>query len=116
MKVGDVAEITRRFSEADVAAYVALGGAPTHDGALPEPLLGALFTYLLGVELPGPGANYLKQHTRYLKPAAIGKDIRAQVTVTIMRPDKRLVDLSTVCFDADGALLCEGRALLLYAA
>lgn len=115
MKVGDFAEIVRSFSPDDVAAYLALGGGAAPVGALPEPLLGALFTHLLGVDLPGPGANYLKQHTTYLRAAPIRAPIRARVTVTRLRPEKRLVDLETVCFDAAGQRLCEGRALLLYA-
>lgn len=115
MKVGDSAEIVRAYSEADVAAYLALGGGAAPDGALPEPLLGALFTYLLGVKLPGPGANYLKQNTTYLQPARIGDPIHARVRVSRLRPEKRLVDLETSCLDLAGNRLCEGRALLLYA-
>ena len=71
MKTGDFAEVTRRFSPDDVAAYEALGGAPAVSDELPEPLICALFSYLLGVKLPGVGTNYLKQECDYLAPARV---------------------------------------------
>lgn len=115
MKVGDTAQIERRFSSADVADYVALGGAPAARDELPEPLVGALFSYLLGTRLPGRGTNYLKQETALLHPVRIGERLRASVTVTRLRPDKQLVDLETLCFNEADALICRGRALVLAA-
>lgn len=113
MRAGDSVTITRSFSADDVAAFAGLCGASPTPG-VPEPLLGAMFSYLLGVKLPGPGANYLKQNTTYHAPAEIGAPITASVTVTRLRPDKRLVDLETVARDGAGRLLCDGRALLIY--
>lgn len=106
------AEMTRTVSSADVAAFVALGGARPADGSVPIPLIGAMFSRLLGVKLPGRGSNYLKQQTRYLATAPVGEMLSARVTVTRKRPDKRLIDLSTVCHDADGRLVADGRALI----
>jgi 3-hydroxybutyryl-CoA dehydratase len=80
---------------------------------VPEPLIGALFSYLLGVQLPGFGTNYLKQEMRFLAPAAPGSALTARVEVTRLRPEKHLVDLATTCRDGDGRLICEGRALVL---
>lgn len=111
MKVGDAAETTRAFTADDVAAYVALGGA-ARDGETPEPLIGALFSYLLGVKLPGMGTNYLKQSTEHLAPAPLGRPLTARVEVTRIRADKRLVDLATTCRDASGHLVAQGRALV----
>lgn len=104
--------LDRRFSSEDVTAYVALGGALPADGSVPVPLIGAMFSYLLGVKLPGRGANYLKQRTRYLGAATIGAPLSACVEITRKRPDKQLIDLATVCRDETGALLAEGRALI----
>ncbi len=112
MKVGDQATATRIFTQADVDAYAALGGPVAAPGEVPDPLIGALFSYLLGVRLPGRGANYLKQQSDYLAPARIGEALTATVTVTRLRPDKALVDLETVCTDASGNVLCRGRALI----
>ncbi|MQP64575.1 phosphate acetyltransferase [Niveispirillum sp. SYP-B3756] len=111
LKLGDSASITRIFTAADMADYVALGGAPMPEGEAAEPLVGALFSYLLGVKLPGPGTNYLKQQTQFLAPIPLGRALLACVTITRLRPDKHLVDLETVC-ELDGQMLAQGRALV----
>lgn len=112
MKLGDEATITRAFTGADLADYLSLGGAPMPAGEAPEPLVGALFSYLLGVRTPGPGTNYLKQQTRFLAPIPLEQPLTARVAITRIRPDKHLVDLETTCHGPDGTLLAEGRALV----
>lgn len=109
--VGARAHLTRRYGAAQIAEYVALGGAPAAQ-RVPEPLVDALFSYLLGVELPGRGTNYLKQESRYLAPAGIDETLTASVEVTRVRTEKRLVDLATLCTGAGGRRVCEGRALV----
>lgn len=113
MKVGDFAETRRAFGEDDIAELARLSGAPAVGHAVPEALVNALFSYLLGVELPGRGTNYLKQQTRYLRPVAADETLTARVEVIRIRPEKHLVDLATTCRDGDGALVAEGRALVL---
>lgn len=112
MKIGDKAEVTRAFSEKDVAAYVALGGAAPVGGIVPEPMIGALFSYLLGVKLPGPGTNYLKQSYEFLRPATVGSLLTARVELTRLRPEKALADFSTTCTDDAGQVISTGRALV----
>lgn len=114
MKVGDRARITRVYRPDDVAGLAALAGlGGTAGDTVPEPLIGALFSRLLGRELPGFGTNYLKQEMRFLRPARLGEPVTATVEITRIRPDKHLVDLATTCTAAGGAVLCEGRALVL---
>lgn len=115
MKVGDSRQATRTFTAEDAARYAALTGAPVRPGEVPEPLVGALFSYLLGVELPGFGTNYLKQDSRFLGPAPLGEPLTARVEITALRPEKNLVDLRTTCRDAAGTLLADGRALVYVA-
>jgi hypothetical protein len=113
MKVGARAAIARTYSAADLAAFAALCG---HDGpldAVPEPLLAALFSYLLGVKLPGPGTNYLKQELAFHAPAPLGEALTATVAITRLRPEKHLCDLATSLSGADGRILASGRALVL---
>ncbi|SME92137.1 hypothetical protein SAMN06265365_101473 [Tistlia consotensis] len=114
LQVGDRAAVTRAYTAADLAGLAELAGLEGAPGeAVPEPLIGALFSYLLGRELPGFGTNYLKQELRFLRPARLDEPLTATVEITRIRPDKHLVDLSTTCSAADGTLLCEGRALVL---
>ena len=113
--VGQKATMTRAFSEGDVAGYVALGGHEPAQGEVPEPLVNALFSRLLGVELPGEGTNYLKQESEYFDQARVGEALTASVEITRLRPDKDLVDLRTRCVGEDGNLISEGRALVYVA-
>ncbi len=113
-ELGQFAEVTRTYSSADLADFEAQAGL---DGAneistVPGPLIGALFSYLLGVKLPGRGTNYLKQEMRFLEPANPGEALTARVTVSRLRPEKHLVDLETVCTSDSGKTICEGRALV----
>lgn len=119
LRVGQTAHLTRSFSAEDVAAYRDLsadtglrfaGDGTT--GHVPGPLLSALFSCLLGTQLPGLGTNWLKQSLSYPKPAALNVPITAAVELTRLRPEKALVNLRTTCRDANGDLVCEGEALV----
>ena len=114
MTLGDRAEVTRIYTREMAAAFAELAGM--EDGSIahvPEPLIAALFSYLLGVKLPGAGTNYLKQDMGFTSKAEFGEALTASVEVTRIRPEKHLVDLETVCRTADGRQICVGRALVL---
>lgn len=115
MKLGDHARVTRTFSRDEVDAYQQLAGraAGGEMTTVPEPLIGGLFSYLLGERLPGFGTNYLKQTLEFHQAAPVGQALRAEVRIERIRSDKQLVDLSTRCLTAAGTLVCSGRALVL---
>lgn len=102
LHIGARASIERAFGRAEIG--------PADE--VPLPLLGAMISCLLGMHLPGPGTNYLKQDLRVLRPAPPGVPIIAEVEVTRLRPASCLVDLAVSCRLGDGTLLCEGRALV----
>ncbi len=112
LEVGQAAETVRRFETGDLAQFAELAGTAAPE-TVPEPLIAALFSYLLGVHLPGPGTNYLKQEMAFVGAAPVGEDLTARVEVTRLRPDKHLVDLWATCHTAAGDLICEGRSLVL---
>jgi len=114
MKIGDSAEVTRTFTAGDLQDYAKLSGhkASAKTERVPGPLIGALFSYLLGVKLPGMGTMYLKQETSYQPGAVIGEPLTARVEITRLRPDKQLADLATTCIRADDRVVARGRALV----
>ncbi|MGD8791592.1 MAG: MaoC family dehydratase [Anaerolineae bacterium] len=127
LAIGERAETRRIFTNADLAEYASL----THDhnplyikpkyaqkvgldgAVVPGGLLGGLFSYLLGTELPGRGTNYLKQRLYFPTPAYAGRELAASVEIVRIRPEKQLVNLSTVCVDAADNVVCHGEALVL---
>lgn len=112
LEPGRTAAIQRRFAQADIDEYIALGGGRPMGNEVPGALVCALFSYLLGVKLPGVGTNYLKQETEFMAPARVGEELTANVQITRVRAEKHLVDLATTCRDSDGTVLCRGRALV----
>lgn len=115
LAVGQKAQATRTFSADDVARYVDLGGHEPAEGEVPEPLVNALFSRLLGIELPGRGTNYLKQESAFFDRAHVGEALTATVEITRLRPEKDLVDLRTRCSGEHSRLISEGRALVYVA-
>jgi len=113
MEVGRKASLSRSFTAGDLADFAALTGQEVGHDSVPEPLVAALISHLLGVHLPGPGTNYLKQELVFHAPAPVGAGLTAEVEITRLRPEKQLVDLQASCRDADGRLICAGRSLVL---
>ena len=127
LAVGQRAETRRTFTAADLAEYANL----THDhnplyvkpkyaqqvgldgAVVPGGLLGGLFSYLLGTELPGRGTNYLKQRLYFPVAAYAGRELVAAVEIIRIRPEKQLVNLSTACLDEADNVVCLGEALVL---
>ena len=127
LKIGQKATTKRTFSEQDLAEYADLTGDhnPLFGDAdyarqvglkspiIPGGLLGGLFSYLLGTELPGRGTNWLKQQIVFMRPAYPGEEITTQVKITRLRPEKQLVNLRTQCLNPAGQVVCTGEALVL---
>jgi len=122
LALGQAAEITRMFSEADLQEYRDLSGdtnpafsrPAAGDLALQVPggLLGGLFSYLLGTRLPGRGTNWLKQRLVFPAPCYAGQEVTARVEIVRLRPEKDLVNLRSIC-TAAGQVVCEGESLVL---
>lgn len=112
LAVGMQASTQRAFDHALIAEYAALCDDHVSD-RVPEPLIGGLFSYLLGVELPGAGSVYLKQEFTFATAARIGELLTATVTITHIRTDKPLVTLRTRCTGDHERLIADGEALVM---
>lgn len=113
LRVGRSASASRTFDARDAATFATLVPAATAGSELAEPLIGALFSDLLGTRLPGPGTNYLKQELEFFAAASYGEALEARVEITRLRPEKHLVDLAASCRRADGTVICRGRSLVM---
>lgn len=114
MRLGDCAETRLSIGARDLRAYEALFGAAPDN--TPEVLVMAGFSTLLGTQLPGAGTHYLKQRFEWHQRPQLFQMLTLRVTVSRLRPDKRLADLVTDCLDTDGRCLGTGRALVKYRA
>ncbi len=112
-EIGQTATTKRTFNQNDLAQCASLADAAADPRVVPAPLLGAMFSYLLGTQLPGRGTNYLKQHLGFPNLAFVGDELTATVEIIRLRPDKDLVNLRTVCANARGEIVCQGEALVL---
>lgn len=79
---------------------------------IPGSLIGGLFSYQLGMKLPGKGTNWLKQKFHFLRPLYPTQEIITRVEVVRIRPEKDLVNLSTIARSSQGYVLVEGEALV----
>lgn len=108
------AHIKRSFTDADLEQWRQLAEMDQSPESVPEPLIAGLFSYLLGMELPGKGTNYLKQSMTFLQPARANEALTATVRISRLRPDKALVNLETICTGNQDRLICRGEALVLF--
>ena len=126
-ELGQKATVARRFSTDDIAEFIDLTGDtnPIYTDpeacqrenlerpVVPAGLIGGMFSKLLGTDLPGRGANWMKQSMRFPAPAYVDDDLIASVEIVRLRPEKHLVNLKTMCVDSRGVTVCIGEALLL---
>ena len=95
VKAGDHAEITRVVGNDDIADFVNAVGDhnPVHSDPafaattmFKSPIAPGIFTAglisaVIGTTLPGPGAIYLSQSLKFMKPVYAGDTITARVEV-----------------------------------
>jgi len=127
IRVGDHAEITRRASDAAVTGFVEAVGDynPVHSDrayaagtVFKEPIAPGIWTAglisaVIGTRLPGPGAIYLTQSLKFLKPVRFGDVITARVDVLETNPDKNRMRLQTVCTNQLSEEVLTGEALVM---
>ncbi|HAP46306.1 MAG TPA: enoyl-CoA hydratase, partial [Afipia sp.] len=124
IRVGDTASMTRTLREEDIKLFALVSGDvnPTHldaDFAATDIYRrviahgmwgGGLISAVLGTELPGPGAVYLSQSLRFIRPVGLGDTITASVTVAEKRPEHSVVVFDCRCVNQNGEEVISGRA------
>ena len=127
LAVGDSAQITRRVTDGDIAAFVDAVGDynPVHadrayaaSTVFKEPIAPGIWTAglisaVIGTRLPGPGAIYLSQELRFLKPVKAGDSISARVEVIEINREKNRIRLRTVCTNQRAEDVLTGEAVVM---
>jgi acyl dehydratase len=124
---GDHAEIIRVVASDDIASFVEAVGdynpihsdpayaASTRFGApiAPGIYTAGLISAVIGTRLPGPGAIYLSQSLKFLKPVKAGDRITARVEVIEVIRERNRIRLQTVCVNEQGEDVLSGEAWVM---
>jgi 3-hydroxybutyryl-CoA dehydratase len=127
IEVGDSAQITRRVTDADIAEFVDAVGDynPVHadreyaaSTVFKEPIAPGIWTAglvsaVIGTRLPGPGAIYLSQDLKFLKPVKAGDWISARVEVIEVNRERNRIRLRTVCTNQRSEDVLSGEAVVM---
>ena len=127
IRVGDTAKVARRVDEGDIASFVEAVGDynPVHADRqyaattmFKEPIAPGIWTAgllsgVIGTRLPGPGAIYLSQELKFLKPVLIHDVITARVEVVEVLRERNRIRLKTVCTNQRGDEVLTGEALVM---
>jgi phosphotransacetylase/acyl dehydratase len=122
--VGDSAHTLRRLTQRDIELFAIVSGDlnPAHidesyarddrfHGLIAHGLLGgALISAVLGTKLPGPGAIYLSQGLKFLKPVRPGDTIDVSVTVRSKDAAKKTVVFDCLCVNQKKESVITGTA------
>ena len=124
--IGQSAALTRTLTEADVMAFAEVTGDFTPvpmdaDAAAASSfgerivhgmLTASLLSALLASKLPGPGAIYLSQTLRFLRPVKIGDTVSAHVSITSIDAETRRITLATSVRNERGKSVVDGEAIV----
>jgi acyl dehydratase len=127
LQPGDFAELSRHVDLARIGEFVEAVGDynPIHSDSefaaatsFQEPIAPGVFTAglisaVIGTQLPGPGAVYLSQTLRFVRPVKPGDTITARVEVLEVLRDRNRVRLTTVCRNQRGDEVLAGEAWVM---
>jgi 3-hydroxybutyryl-CoA dehydratase len=125
--IGQTAAYTRIIGRREVVLFAAASGDvnPLHLDAeyasgtpFGEPiahgiLSASLISAAVALLLPGPGAVYVSQSLRFLRPVKIGDELTATLEVTAKRDDKRFVTLNCEIVNQLGKPVVSGEAVIM---
>ena len=83
------------------------------EGRIAHGMLTASFiSTVIGTKMPGAGCIYVSQNLRFKAPVRSGETVTATCTVTKLIPEKRLIELKTVC-TVSGKPVVDGEATIM---
>jgi 3-hydroxybutyryl-CoA dehydratase len=125
--VGQRGSLSRTIGEEDIRAFADLSGDhnPLHldkefarRSRFGRPiahgmLCAGIISAALGACIPGPGAIYLSQTLRFVRPVYPGDTVTVTVEVTGYRAEKGILTARTTCTNQTGAVVIDGEAVLM---
>jgi len=126
LEVGMSGTYAKTITETDIIMFAGMSGDnnPVHlnhefasltmfEGRIAHGMLSAGFiSTVLGTKMPGPGCIYLSQNLKFKAPVRANDTVTAKVTITKMVPEKRFVEMETIC-TVDGKPVITGDALVM---
>jgi acyl dehydratase len=124
---GEQAELVRVVESSDLAHFVDAVGDfnPVHSDRayaattrFKGPIAPGIFTAglisaVIGTQLPGPGAIYLSQDLKFLRPVRPGDTITARVRIAEIIRERNRIRLETVCVNQRGEDVLVGEAWVM---
>jgi 3-hydroxybutyryl-CoA dehydratase len=116
----------KTITDADIITFAGISGDtnPMHlnhefasetmfEGRIAHGMLTASFiSTVIGTKMPGAGCIYVSQNLRFKAPVRSGETVTATCTVTKLIPEKRLIELKTVC-TVSGKPVVDGEATIM---
>ena len=116
----------KTITDADIITFAGISGDtnPMHlnhefasetmfEGRIAHGMLTASFiSTVIGTKMPGAGCIYVSQNLRFKAPVRSGETVTAICTVTKLIPEKRLIELKTVC-TVSGKPVVDGEATIM---
>lgn len=126
LKIGQQERLVKTISEDDTRLFAQISGDhnPVHEDEeyAKKSVFGARIVHgllvagyistVIGMQLPGPGAIYMGQTLKFLKPVYIGDTITAIVTLKELDEGRNRITLETNVFNQDNQLVLSGEALV----
>lgn len=127
IKIGDFAFYEKTITENDVVLFSEVSGDknPVHlDETFAKEsifhtriahggLINALFSTVLGTELPGLGTIYLQQDSKFIKPVYLNDHIKAIVEAIEINEEKNRVLMKTTAYNQNNEAVVIGTALVM---
>ncbi len=125
--IGEHACLEKTITESDVYLFAGITGdmnpAHVNEKAASEGIFktrvvhgmlsASLISAVLGTQLPGPGAIYLGQDIKFVKPVYFGDTVCANVEVVELKPDKNICIMETTCTNQHGDVVVKGTATIM---
>ena len=116
----------KTITDTDIVLFAGISGDtnPVHlnhefasetmfEGRIAHGMLSAAFiSTVIGTKLPGPGCIYVGQSLKFKAPVRVNDTVTARVTITKLIPEKRFIEMDTVC-TVGGKPVLTGEATIM---